>query len=101
MGVNLPQRWVATIDEIAQVFNRRRLVLNKDKQKVQAQRCECFSITGLIDRTDVRNTLKFNKKVASIIKYQRVREKFSMEKNSLSSFFNFDHDTESKHSFAQ
>ena len=61
MGVDLFQRGVSTVDEVAEVLDGRWLVFNQDEQQVQAQRGQRLPVACLVDRTDVRDALEETK----------------------------------------
>ena len=62
MGIDFLQRWVPSIDEVAQILNRRWLVLNKNQQQMEAQGRQRLTITCLVNRTDVWDSLKKEKR---------------------------------------
>ena len=61
MPVDLFERWVSSVDQVAQVVNRWRFVLDQDEQEVQGQSRQCLTVTRLIDGTDVRYSLRKSK----------------------------------------
>ena len=65
VGVDLLERGVSAIDEIAQVFNTRRLILNQDEDEMEGQRGQGLPVSCLVDRTDVWDTLLRKSALAS------------------------------------
>ena len=48
---------MATIDEIPQIINRGRLVLDQDQDEVEAESCECLAVAILVNCADVGDAL--------------------------------------------
>lgn len=57
MPVDLLQRWMAAVDQVSQVVDRGRLILDQDKQEVQRECRERLPITCLVDSADVWDAL--------------------------------------------
>ena len=58
MGVDLLERWVTTVDEIAQVVDGGRLVLYQDQYQMECQCGKRLLVTSSIDGANVRDALK-------------------------------------------
>ena len=58
MRVDLLERWMTTVDEIAQVVDGGRLVLYQDQYQMERQCGKCLLVTSGVDGANVRDALK-------------------------------------------
>ena len=58
MRVDLLERWMTPVDEIAQVVDGRGLVLYQDQYQMERQRCKGLLVTSGVDGANVRDALK-------------------------------------------
>ena len=57
MGVDLLERWMTTVDEIAQIIDGRRLVFYEDQDQMQRECGQCLLVACCVDGTDIWDTL--------------------------------------------
>ena len=58
MRVDLLERWMTTVDEIAQVVDGGRLVLYQDQYQMERQCGKSLLVTSGVDGANVRDALK-------------------------------------------
>ena len=57
MGIDLLERWMTTVDEIAQVIDGRRLVFYQDQDQVQRECGKGLLVACSVNGTDIWDTL--------------------------------------------
>ena len=57
MGIDLLERWMTTVDEIAQVIDGRRLVFDEDQDQVQRECGQGLLVACSVNGTDIWDTL--------------------------------------------